>query len=275
MTERSGYQPGVPSWVDVLGPDTRRLTDFYGAVFGWEFIGPGEMPGKPPGEYFVAQLRGRELAGVASLPAQARPGWNTYVEVESVDRTAEDVERAGGEVQVEPFEALPAGRIAVIADPAGAVFCVWEPQERRGAQLVNEPSAWSMCALNTPDPDGAAEFYSTVFGWTLDSFQLGDMEVGMFRLPGYVGGQPEQPVPRDLVATIAPAQDGEARPAHWAVDFWVDDVERVAAAVTEHGGSVIEEPYDVSILRQAVVADPNAVPFSVSQLMVGGQSPAG
>jgi uncharacterized protein len=132
-----------------------------------------------------------------------------------------------------------------------------------------------MSAHNTADPDRAPEFYNTVFGWTLDSFQLGDMEMGLFRLPGYIGGQPEQPVPRDLVATIAPAQDGEAQPAHWTVDFWVDNVDRVAATVTGHGGRVIEEPYDVSMLRQAVVADPNAVQFSVSQLMVGPKSPTG
>jgi predicted enzyme related to lactoylglutathione lyase len=270
MSERDGYQPGVPSWVDVMGPDPRRLLDFYGAVFGWDFAGPGEMPGDPAGEYFVARLRGRDVAGVASLPEQAKaPAWSTYIEVADVDRAAADVERAGGSVLVSPFDALPAGRIAVVADPAGATFCIWEPRERRGAQIVNEPSAWSMSALNTADRDAAAAFYGAVFGWTLDSFQLGDMEVGLFRLPGYVGGEPEQPVPRDLVSTLAPL-DGGAQHAHWRVDFWVDDVDRVAARVGERGGSVVTEPYDIPTLRQAVVADPNGVPFSVTQLMVGG-----
>jgi uncharacterized protein len=269
MSERDGFGPGVPSWVDVMGPDTTRLIDFYGAVFGWDFTGPGAMPGDPPGEYFVAQLRGRDVAGVASLPAQAEaPGWNTYIEVESADRSAEDVVRAGGEVLAEPFDALPAGRTAVVADPAGASFAVWEPRERRGAQLVNEPSAWSMSALNTSDRDAAAAFYGTVFGWTLDSFQLGDMDIGMFRLPGFVGGEPGQPVPRDLVATtIAPADGGEAR---WSVDFWVDDVDRVLSTVAERGGSVVAPPTAIPPLRQAVVADPNGVPFSVSQLTLDG-----
>ncbi|MGH2500364.1 MAG: VOC family protein [Candidatus Limnocylindria bacterium] len=268
MSERDGFQPGVPSWVDVTGPDPAQLTDFYGAVFDWDFIGPGQMPGDPPGEYFVAQVRGRDVAGVASLPPRAEaPGWTTYIEVASVDRAAEDVKQAGGAVVVEPFDALPAGRIAVVADPTGAAFCIWEPRERRGAQLVNEPSAWSMSALNTGDRDGAAEFYGAVFGWTLDSFQLGDIDVGLFRLPGYVGGEPEQPVPRDLVATMLPQQNGGAR---WSVDFWVDDIDRVVTTVAERGGSIVAEPYDVPPLRQAVVADPNGVPFSVSRVTVGG-----
>jgi uncharacterized protein len=269
MSERDGFQPGVPSWVDVMGPDPDRLIDFYGAVFGWDFTGPGEMPGDPPGKYFVAQLRGRDVAGVASLPpGSPGPGWNTYVEVESVDRSAEEIDRAGGTVLAPPFDAPAAARIAVVADPTGASFAIWEPRERRGAQIVNEPSAWSMSALNTPDPDAAAAFYGTVFGWTLDTFKVGDMEFGLLRLPGYVGGNPEQPVPRDLVATIAPP-GGETG---WSLDFWIDDADRAAAAATEHGGSVVAPvAEDIPPFRRAVIADPNGVPFSVSQFVLNGQ----
>jgi uncharacterized protein len=266
MSERDGFQPGVPSWVDVLGPDSRRLLDFYGPLFGWDFDGPGEMPGDPPGEYFVARLRGREVAGIGSLPPHgSAPAWNTYVEVASADAAVEDVKRAGGTVLAEPFDAPPAGRIAAVADPAGAAFCVWQPDARSGAQRVNEPSAWSMSALNTSDRDGAAEFYGAVFGWQLDSFQMGDTEFGLFRLPGFVGGEPEQPVPRDLVATMAPLADG-AQP-HWSVDFWIDDVERAVAAATGHGGAVVAPPYPLPPFRQAVLADPNGAAFSVSQLV--------
>jgi uncharacterized protein len=270
MSERDGFQPGVPSWVDVMGPDVDRLTGFYGAVFGWDFTGPGEMPGHPPGRYFVAQVRGRDVAGVASLPPDSGdPGWNTYIEVESADRSAADIEAAGGTVLAQPFDALPAGRIAVAADPAGATFAIWEPHQRRGAQLVNEPSAWSMSFLGTPDRDGAAAFYNAVFGWTLDTVQVGDLEVGLFRLPGFVGGEAQQPVPRDLVATTLPSQGDDAR---WAVDFWIDDVERAAAAAKEHGGRVVSPVSDeVPGFRRVELADPNGVPFNVSQLMLNGQ----
>jgi predicted enzyme related to lactoylglutathione lyase len=270
MSERDGFQPGVPSWVDVMGPDADRLTDFYGAVFGWDFTGPGEMPGDPPGKYFVAQIRGRDVAGVASLPPDSGgPGWNTYIEVESVDRTAGEIEQAGGRILAQPFDAPPAGRIAVAADATGAAFAVWEPNERRGAQLVNEPGAWSMSFLTTPDREAAASFYNAVFGWTLDTFQMGDMEVGLFRLPGFVGGEPQQPVPRDLVATVDPHQGDDSR---WAVNFWIDDVDRAVAAAEQHGGTVVSPvSEDIPGFREAVLADPNGVQFTVSQLMLNGQ----
>ena len=65
--------------------------------------------------------------------------------------------------------------MAVLADPAGAVFCVWQPGEHRGAQVVNEPGAWAMSALLTPDPEGVKDFYGAVFGWESDSFDAGEL----------------------------------------------------------------------------------------------------
>src|SRR5436305_178604 len=153
MSERERYQPGVPCWVDTAQPDVEGAIAFYRELFGWEFHGPGQMPGDPPGRYFVARLQGRDVAGVSSLPAEGTPrvpAWTTHVAVESADRTAELVSSAGGSILAGPFDASPAGRMAVLADPAGAVFCAWTPASRQGAQLVNEPSAWAMSRLDTP-----------------------------------------------------------------------------------------------------------------------------
>src|SRR5881398_350640 len=144
MSQRADYEPGVPCWVDTLQPDPDAAIAFYAGLFGWEFAGPGSMPGNPPGRYFVARLRGRDVAGVGSQPAgdPPAPAWTTYVYVASADDAALAAVDAGGAILVEPFGVLPAGRMAVLADPAGAPFCVWEAGERRGAQLVNEPGAW-------------------------------------------------------------------------------------------------------------------------------------
>jgi uncharacterized protein len=269
MSERDAYPPGVPCWVDTLGPDPAQLIDFYGAIFGWDFAGPGAMPGTPPGEYHVARLRGRDVAGVGSLPAGGSPGWNTYVRVESADRGAAEAKAAGGGVLGEPFEAPPAGRTAVLADPAGAAFCVWEPGERHGAQLVNEPGAWSMSSLNVRDTEGEAAFYERLFGWQAEPFEFGELTGFLFRLPGFVGGQPEQPVPRDVVAVMIPITDDDTEPG-WSVDFWIDDIDAAAEKAERLGGGVIEAPYDEAAFRTAVLADPSGAIFSVSQLTVGG-----
>jgi predicted enzyme related to lactoylglutathione lyase len=103
--------------------------------------------------------------------------------------------------------------------------------------------------LRTPDPEGAKAFYGAVLGWTTEAF--GPML--LWRLPGYVGGVPEQPVPRDVVAAMARAGDGEA--AHWRADFWIADADAAAARATQLGGSVVAGPEDAGPFREAVLAD--------------------
>jgi len=254
MSERDTYETGVPCWVDTQQPDPHAAMDFYGRIFGWEF--------EAGADYFVARLRGRDVAGVGPLPDGDAPGWTTYVCTDSADDAAAKARSAGGTVLVEPFDAAPAGRLAIIADPTGAPFGVWQAGERQGAQLVNEPSAWAMSTLGTPDPERAAAFYGELFGWTTESF--GDFT--MFRLPGYVGGEPLQPVSREVVAAMAPAPAGA--PPSWSPDFWIADVDAAVAAAAELGGRVIDPPSERPPGKGAVLADPRGVAFSISQLVV-------
>ena len=67
MSERDQYPAGVPCWVETLQPDPQAALDFYGPLFDWEFAGPGPVPGDPPGKYFVARVRGRDVAGIGSI----------------------------------------------------------------------------------------------------------------------------------------------------------------------------------------------------------------
>jgi len=275
MSERNDYPPGVPCWVDTLQPDPEAATRFYGDLMGWTFEGPGSMPGDPPGRYFVARLRGRDVAGVGSQPSEGAPPtmWNTYISVESADDTAKKVKAAGGRVVREPFDVLPAGRMAVLADRAGAVFCGWEPRDRQGAQIVTEFGAWAMSSLNTPDPEGAKAFYGAVFGWKAEPFKMNGGELTLFRVPGYVGGTPEQPVACDVVAVMMPMKPGGPSgggPPSWLVAFWVEDADATVDKAKKLGGKVVMPPSDIPRFRQAVVADPAGAAFVVSQPRRGG-----
>lgn len=267
MSERDGYEHGVPCWVAAVHGDPEGAAAFYSGLFGWE--AENLMPAEHPGDYFLCTLRGRRVAAVVSqhgAPAPPEPAWGTYVWVESADGAAAKVAEAGGTVVGEPFDSPGGGRMAVLADPAGAVFCVWEPGEHRGAELVNEPGAWSMSSLSTPDPEGAKAFYEKVFGWTTESFDMGDGEFTMWRQPGYVGGEPTQPVSREVVGIMLPESAAEAGPPRWSVDFWVDDVDAAAGRAPELGGRVVVPPYDTPGFRQAVLADPGGAAFAVSRV---------
>jgi predicted enzyme related to lactoylglutathione lyase len=245
--------------------------DFYGALFGWEFDGPAPMPGASPGEYFVARIGGRAVAGIGSLadgPATPQASWVTHIRVDSVDEAAEKAKAAGGTVLDRPLDALPAGRLAVLADQAGARFCVWEAGAREGAQLINAPRAWDMSSLRTTDPEGSNAFYGWMFGWQPEAFGESDSRVTLWRLPGYVGGQPQQPAPRDVVAVMTPVGGPSSAGkgyAHWSVDFYCEDADATADLTARLGGKVIVSPYDNPGFRNAVLADPQGATFSVSQ----------
>ena len=275
MSERDGYEHGVPCWVDTWQADAEAAVRFYRGIFGWD--AEDTMPADVDGQHFMCSVRGHDVAAIASRPSASPPvtAWNTYVWVDDAAATAAKASEAGGTVVMAPFDSLDGGRIAVIADPAGAVIGVWQPGAHRGAQLVNEPGAWSMSSLNTRDPEGASAFYGALFGWRTESMDVGDGGFAMFRLPGLVGGEPQQPVPRDLVATMAPMPEDRFPadvPAHWSIDFWVSDSEATAELVGELGGKVVAPPYDIPgvPMRQAVVADPEGATFSVTMLTVGG-----
>ena len=193
MGEREAYPAGVPCWVENLQPDPRAAQDFYGPLFGWEFAGPGPMPDQLPGEYFVARVEGREVAGLGSLPdlgAPPAPSWNTYIRVDSVDEGVERATAAGAGVLTGPLDARPAGRLAVLVDPVGAVVGMWEAHSREGAQLINEPGTWTMSSLHTTDGDAAKAFYGSVFGWRPEAFgspEAEDDAVAAARLRGRRG----------------------------------------------------------------------------------------
>ena len=271
MSVRDGYQPGVPCWIDTWQPDADAAVAFYTQLFGWE--AEDTMPPDTPGKHFVCRLRGRDIAAIASRPEAAPPvsAWTTYIWVESAEGTAAKVVDAGGSIVMDPFESLDRGRIAVVADPAGAPFGVWQPGTHKGAGLVNEAGAWAMSLLSTSDPETAKAFYGAVFGWETETFGAGQTAVTLWRLPGYVGGEPEQPVPRDVVGVMSST---DASPS-WSVDFWVDDVDATADKAAELGGRVVEPPFDLPVGRTAVLADPQGAMFSVSKVTAGGHDALG
>jgi uncharacterized protein len=279
MPERDGYIPGVPCWIDTGQPDPEAAVNFYGPLFGWEF--EDVMPPDSGGEYFIASIRGKNVAAVGSIPEglPQQATWGSYVCVESADETASKVREAGGSVLMEPFDVMEFGRMAGFNDPEGAAFYVWQAGQHKGAELVNEHGTVNFNDLNTRDPEGAKSFYGKVFGWqTLDlpgGFQ-------MFTLPGY-GDYLEKDNPdlrennaemgapkgfEDVVASIIPIGDDQPdTPPHWNVTFAVDDADAIAEKTSELGGKVIVPPMDAPWVRMTVIADPQGATFTASKFV--------
>jgi uncharacterized protein len=281
MQERTSYPAGVPCWIDTMQPDAEAAVAFYGGLFGWEF--EDVMPADAPGRYFIGRLRGKDVAAIgdASDPTSA-PAWTTYVAVDSADDAVARVGKAGGQVVMEPTDAMDAGRMAVCSDTAGATFAVWEARRTIGAQLVNEPGTWNFSDLNTRDVDGAIRFYRDVFDWEVETFEMGGSAFSFFKLAGYgdflAKDNPElresldaDGAPggfADAVATMVPMasdQSPDDVPPHWSITFAVDDADAIASRAEQLGGTVLTPPFDIEPVRMTILADPQGTVFTASK----------
>jgi hypothetical protein len=243
MAERTSYEPGTPSWVDLATPDPEAAKRFYGALFGWEAQDAGSG-------YAMFTLRGKQVAGVGAAEPGQPAAWATFVSTDDADAAVARAKAAGGTALVEPMDVMDAGRMAAVTHPAGGAIGIWQPRDHIGAQLVNEPGTFVWNQLHTRDQDGAMAFYGAVFGWTMGSF--GGMPVINLGERG-IGGIMDMP----------PGTPDEV-PAYWMTIFSVADCDAAVAKAGELGGTPIAGPTDLpGVGRFAALADPQGVYFSV------------
>jgi predicted enzyme related to lactoylglutathione lyase len=243
MGERTSHAPGTFSWVDLATSDADGAKSFYGGLLGWEFEDL-PVPDAPP--YTMARIGGRNVAALyAKRDEQVPAAWLSYVTVEDADAIAARTPELGGTVISEPFDIPEAGRMAVLQDPTGAVFAIWQPRASIGAQLVNDVGALCLNQLNTSDPGAAQAFYGDLFGWTFRGVASGPQAYwGITNGERLNGGMME------------------SEPPSWLAYFTSADVDASAAKVTELGGKVIVPPSPVPGGRIAVAADPQGAVFA-------------
>lgn len=251
---------GTPCWTDLATPDLDAARRFYPELFGWT----GRIAPEPEAAGYTTFRRdGRAVAG-AGPPADPDqvPVWSTYVATDDADLVTTRVEAAGGQVLVAPFDVRDAGRMAVFADPAGAVFSVWQPMRMPGAELRDAPGAMCWNELVSPDPEGAVLFYELVFGWHPEE----QSSAG----PGYTGWRCGARIVAGMLPT--PGSDPPAdRPAYWSVFFAVADVDATAARATTLGGTILTPPRDTLLGRRTTLRDPQGARFSLLQTDAAGQ----
>ena len=220
------YDDGVPSWVDLGSPDLAKSKAFYGGLFGWD------CPEGPPeaGGYSVCELRGKTVAGLGPQMNPDMPAvWMTYVNVDSADDTVAKVTANGGTVFVPPMDVMDAGRMAVFADPLGAVIGLWQPNAHMGAQLVNEPGTFCWSELITTDLDAAKAFYKR-------RVRLGRRGCRVLR--GTAGLHGMEAGGRSVGGMMAKTAEMPAdMPPNWGVYFAVADTDASVAKAQELGAS--------------------------------------
>lgn len=237
MGPRTEYAPGTFSWVDLATTDLVAAQSFYGEVFGWTSdADPGGTP------YTLCHLDGDLVCGMAT--ASGAPAWTSYVTVDDAEAVAGRAESIGATTLSSAFDVADYGRTAVLADPQGAVFAVWQPGTRVGAERVNDVGCLCMNELATTDPGAAQSFYGELFGWTFERVDTGPDGPDLFAVMNR----------GSLNAHISPTDGGES-PA-WRPYFTVASAEASAARITELGGHVVAGPFPIPDGAIAIALDP-------------------
>jgi predicted enzyme related to lactoylglutathione lyase len=252
MPQRTSYAQGTPNWVDIQTTDQEAAKSFYGQLLGWTF----EDMAMPDGaSYSMAHKEDSKVAAIAPQSPDmkamgAPPAWNTYLAVDDVDAAAGRVAAAGGQLAMEPFDVMEAGRMAFVLDPGGAGVALWQAKGHMGATLVNEPGCLIWNELVTSDVERALPFYADVVGLSSETVEMGGSPYALLK----AGDE-------QVAGCTAPQQDGV--PNHWLVYFAVENVAAAVARVAELGGSVVTAPFNTPIGDMAVVSDPQGAVFSL------------
>ncbi|MEW5914378.1 MAG: VOC family protein [Thermodesulfobacteriota bacterium] len=113
-------------WVELTTSNLEEAKQFYTGLFKWQlepFAG-SKLP------YFFVHTGQPPTGGMMPRPGPDVPvAWTMYVEVDDLSETCEKLKRLGGTV-LKPKASVPGmGWYAVVSDPQGAVFGLWQQRK--------------------------------------------------------------------------------------------------------------------------------------------------
>src|ERR1035438_7527307 len=233
MTNIDKHPAGSFCWIELHTTDQNAAKTFYNSLFGCE---AQDMPMGPNDFYTFFNIGDRSVAAGCTLRPDERsmgvpPHWMIYITVDSADAAAAKAEQLGGKILAPAFDVMDAGRMAVVQDPTGAVFCVWQANKSHGIGIAQVNGTLCWADLSTPDAKRASDFYSGLFGWQIAADPKD--KSGYLHIKNgeqFIGGVPPASYRRPGV------------PPHWMAYFQVDDVDASANKAKELGASLYLPP---------------------------------
>jgi hypothetical protein len=262
---KTNHTPGSFCWFELGTTDQNAAKKFYPAIFGWDV---NDTPMGPEEVYTTFKIKGLDASAAYTLrPDQRAQGvpahWMPYVTVKSADDAASKAQSLGGKMHAPPFDVMDHGRMSVLQDPTGGMFCVWQPIKHVGTGVTQEDGTAVWADLSTPDQAKAGKFYSDLFGWKMVS--------GESMKPAAPGEYFHIVNGKDMIGGIQPADHRPAGvPAHWLLYYQVSDCDGTIAKTKSLGGRVIQPAMTMGDVRKfAVLSDPQGAVFALVQALRG------
>jgi uncharacterized protein len=257
MTEKTTYAPGTFCWPELTTTNQSAAESFYAALFGWT---RKETPMGPDSHYTIFLKDGQDVAAAAQMDKDAvgrgiPPYWLSYVSTPSVDQSIEKAKSLGASVVAGPFDVMEHGRMAVLKDPTGATFALWQAFQHPGAAKLGGEGALVWTELMTNDTKKAKAFYTGLFGWTTELMPGAGMEYTIWK-------RDDKDMGAGGMLEITP--DMGPVPPNWLPYYGVGDADAIVAKAKSLGGSIRLEPKDIpNVGRLAIIADPQGAMFAI------------
>jgi uncharacterized protein len=124
-------EPGAPCYAELVTRDGTAADAFYRGLFPYEQQQIGDATGDF--DYTTWSIGGNMVCGRMQMTDEFPPdipaAWLVYFAVDDADAAVERVTANGGQVRMGPQDS-PYGRMATVADPQGAVFCLIDMERR-------------------------------------------------------------------------------------------------------------------------------------------------
>lgn len=255
------HAPGTFCWIELATTDGPGAKKFYSELFGWEGndspIGGGMV-------YTTLRLNGKDVGALYQKGGEEMKNvpthWASYISVVNADETAAKAKSLGGTVVMEPFDVMEHGRMAVITDPTGAAFCIWQAKQHKGIGVKGETNSLCWNELLTNDTAKATDFYTKLFGWTTKA------DSGAMPYTEFINGDAHVGGMMQIQPQMGPI------PPHWGIYIAVDDCDATAQKAASLRANTYVPPMDIEkVGRFATLADPQGATFSIIKLNMAHQ----
>lgn len=234
-------------WFEYVGGDTQKAKGFFGELFGWT---TQSVP-MPQGAYEMIASGGRTIGGYA--PAKEAPRWLAHLSTHDASATSAQVAKLGGKIQQPAFKVGEVGTLAIVTDPHGAAFALWQPAK---SDDEPKPADGTFCwnELASSDPEASTKFYAAIGGFTDKPMPMAGM--GTYHVLE-ADGQPRA----GIMGKMMPQQ-----PHAWLPYVQVASADKTSEKASKLGAAIVVPPTDIpNVGRFAIVADPQGATIGLLQ----------
>jgi len=230
-------------FADLSTYELNTAKQFYSQVFDWEYTSQDDT-------YHMATYGKKEIVGIYETPQKFKemkmPSfWMSYIQVDSVTETVAKAKELNGIVELVDLK-NPIGKIALIRDPLGAGFTIYEGEvlQHRYKNAINA-LVWNELFISNLSK--IKPFYEGIFSWTITQNPNGRHHI--------LDSQ------KHTIGHINEVDNAvKGKYEYWGVFFSVEDPNHTKQKVLKNNGSLIAEDAGIIVLADLFGAFFHIVP---------------